>query len=171
MAKTIKLFTGKVELINVKDLRNIAQRAVYTAGVMNGIRVKYPFEHGLQIDVEYTDIKALFNYAMAFGVLMNEINPGALVDNKKAIECKFFCCANCLKVGKEHQNKLIRNYCNECAKVTEENRIKLLNQKQQTRDEETEKLRLRFSEPEEIKVIEAKPKVKLINPVKLKFKK
>lgn len=164
--RKVVIDSGKHPIISVKDVRNILQRALHLSRTSGSIKITYPFQHGLQIDIEYTNQKSLFQFAMVYGVLMNEVNTNALLDNKKFNECKYFHCANCLKVGKENQNKLIKNFCNECAK----DYTKIHEEEVRVR---TDKLKVEVKEFEETIIIpeQTKPKVKKQSPVKLKFKK
>lgn len=170
--RRVLLEGSKLSIVNIKDLRNIAQRAVILSKTVGSVKVTYPFEHGMQIDIEYTDQKNLFNYAMAYGVLLNQVSPNALSDNKKFAECSFFCCANCNKVGKQHQDKLITNFCKKCSSTYQkknEEEIKIRNDILRAK-EKPDKLEEPIFSPH-LKEVQVKEKIKKVSPVKLKFKK
>lgn len=161
----------KHTLINAKELRNVVIRAVQVSGLSNQIKIKYPFENGHQIDINYNEVKDLFNFAMQYGKLLNEINPEKFVDAKHKGECNFFCCAHCNAVGIEKRDKLFINICIDCAAwhVIERDHKNALKRK-----ELEEKIKVSVNENAKfspyLKEQEIKNKVKLINPVKLKHK-
>lgn len=153
-----------IDIVSAYELRDLAQQAVINSRAK--VKITYPHKLGNLIRVEFEDIKDLFNFAMAWGVLNWQLNPDLRQALRAVAECSFFICSNCRVIGKEKRHKLFINLCQNCGK---DYQIK--------QDEETAKFwqafdlrnlpKIREPVEEDIKPIE-KPKEKLISPIKIK---
>ena len=147
------------------DCRNIIFRAINIS--KSNIKVEYPLSNGRLVKLTFDDLKQFFVFSQTYGILMNDLNEDSKKKFLKDSECEFFCCANCLKCGKQFKDKLIVNFCTSCSK---EHQIK--NEKKQTDFIKKNKVKIKeFKEPEYSQFIYEQTQKKLTNPILLKFKK